>query len=127
MKSFLKHYGGIYCIISISLLINCTVQLTAGVKNKIVESAVNLSDVQFYNSERIVLRRSFRKKENIKETAGKIKFKKGKYVETLIIRKKTPGVCKEYDDEKLFIQSPHQMTLTSIYHRLFTDWTNFSR
>ncbi len=66
-------------------------------KNRIESKSVPLDNIQLYNSERIVLRRSHRKGESLRARSGRIKVKRGKSVETVIIRKKTPGICRTSD------------------------------
>ena len=100
------------CIISL-LILSCTTRLNIKIKEKIEKSSVQLEHVQFYNSERIVLRRRFRlaprrpengrKEEQVDEASGKVKFRKGKFIEKLIIRKNTPGVFIKEEEGKFFV------------------------
>ena len=90
------------CIISL-LILSCTTRLNIKIKEKIEKSSVQLEHVQFYNSERIVLRRSLRKEEQVDEASGKVKFRKGKFIEKLIIRKNTPGVFIKEEEGKFFV------------------------
>ena len=53
---------------------------------------INLKNVQFYNSKKIVLKRNL-SLEQTKVRQGKIRFKNGKYIEEIIIKKHTPGVA----------------------------------
>lgn len=85
------------------LLLSCTTRLNIKIKEKIENSTVQLEHVQYYNSERIVLRRSLRKEEQVDEASGKVKFRKGKFIEKLIIRKNTPGVFVREEEGKIFI------------------------
>ena len=89
--------------LSLSLLVSCATILNIELKKRIEESNVKIEDVQFYTSKRIVLRRILRKEEKVDETSGKVKFKKGKYIETLIIKKKTPGILINQDEKGMYI------------------------
>jgi len=85
-----------------AFLSSCTTKLSLNIKEKIENSTVKLEDVQFYNSERIKLQRVLPKTEKVAEAAGKIKFRKGEFIETLILRRNTPGVYVSQDEDRIF-------------------------
>lgn len=71
---------------------------TVSSKQEIEKAGVDLTQVQFYNSEEIVLARQI-SKEEIKVAEGKVRVENGRNIEEIIIPANTPGVC-ELNDEK---------------------------
>lgn len=71
---------------------------TVATKKQIEEAGVDISQVQFYNSEEIILARQI-SKEEIKVAEGKVRIENGRNIEEIIIPANTPGVC-ELNDEK---------------------------
>lgn len=74
--------------------------LTVDTKQQIEKAKIALNQVQFFNSEEIVLIRQL-SKEDIGVDKGRIKIENGKQIEEVIIPAYTPGVC-ELNDEKTF-------------------------
>lgn len=65
---------------------------TQFMRSKVEGDGLNIKDVQFYNSQDIVLQRNVAYEET-KIASGAINFENGKYVEIITIEKETPGVC----------------------------------
>jgi hypothetical protein len=82
----------------------CATRLTFGIKETIEKSDVDLHNVQFYNSERIVIERAVNKGEKIKETSGKIKLRNGRTIERIVFRKNTPGICVNSYEDNMHMQ-----------------------
>jgi hypothetical protein len=83
------------------LFTSCSVNrmyLTVDTKLKIEKAGIDVSKVQFYNSEEIVLARQLAKEE-LKVAQGKVRIENGKDIEEIIIPANTPGIC-EVNDEK---------------------------
>lgn len=72
--------------------------LTVDTKQQIEKAGIDVSKVQFYNSEEIVLARQL-SKEELKVAQGKVRIENGKSIEEIIIPANTPGIC-ELNDEK---------------------------
>ena len=72
--------------------------LTVDTRQQIEKAGVDLSQVQFYNSEEIILARQL-SKEEVKVAEGKVRIENGKRIEEIIIPANTPGIC-ELKDEK---------------------------
>ena len=72
--------------------------LTVDTKQQIEKAGVDIKQVQFYNSEEIILARQLNKEE-IKVAEGKVRIENGKNIEEIIIPANTPGIC-ELNDEK---------------------------
>lgn len=72
--------------------------LTVDTKQQIEKAGVDIKQVQFYNSEEIILARQI-KKEEINVAEGKVRIENGKHIEEIIIPANTPGVC-ELNNEK---------------------------
>jgi predicted aspartyl protease len=86
---------------AIVLLSSCSLNrmyLTVSTKQQIEKAGVDIKQVQFYNSEEIVLARQLSKGE-LKVAEGKVRIENGKNIEEIIIPANTPGVC-ELNDEK---------------------------
>jgi hypothetical protein len=73
---------------------------TVETKQEIEKAGVDLNQVQFYNSEEIILARQI-SKEELKVAEGKIRIENGKNIEEIIIPENTPGVCELYDEKTL--------------------------
>jgi hypothetical protein len=76
--------------------------LTVETRQQIEKANITLNQLQFYNSEEIVLIRQL-SKEDIGVDKGKIKIENGKQVEEVIIPRNTPGVCELFDEKTLKI------------------------
>jgi len=88
-------------ILSIVLLSSCSINrmyLTVDTKQQIEKAGVDIKQVQFYNSEEILLARQLNKGE-LKVAEGKVRIENGQSIEEIIIPANTPGIC-ELNDEK---------------------------
>ncbi len=84
-------------IISFFLLIlfaSCskTIYFSQDMRNNLNKNHLNINKIQFYNSRKIILIRNLSYADT-KVARGKIKLENGRYVENVIIPKKTPGVA----------------------------------
>lgn len=68
---------------------------TAKLRNKLENQDIDLKDVQFYNSDKIELKRTEEKPEELSVSSGAVKIEEGKTIEEIVIKKETPGVCVE--------------------------------
>lgn len=75
---------------------------TNSIKQKLHNKDLNIKEVQFYNSDKIILTRNIPYDE-AKVLDGEIKFENGQYVEEIIIKKETPGICRSDKDMELGI------------------------
>jgi hypothetical protein len=88
-------------VIYTALLSSCSTNrllLTIDTKQQIEKAGVNIKQVQFYNSEEIILARQLNKEE-LKVAEGKVRIENGKHIEEIIIPANTPGIC-ELNNEK---------------------------
>ncbi len=74
-----------------------TVYFDQQLRRNIESYGIDLPDVQFYNSKKIVLERDLSYEET-KVASGKIRFENGRFIEKIIIKKRTPGVCENFED-----------------------------
>lgn len=85
-------------ILFISLIaVSCApkkILFTQYMRSKVEADGLSIKDVQFYNSQEIILQRNVSYEET-KIASGAINFENGKYVEIITIEKETPGVCVE--------------------------------
>jgi hypothetical protein len=77
-----------------------TILFTQSIREKVESYDLAIEDIQFYNSHKIVLERNL-SYEDTKVASGKISFENGQYVERIIIKKRTPGVCESFDDNAI--------------------------
>ncbi|MCF8298620.1 MAG: hypothetical protein K9J13_13820 [Saprospiraceae bacterium] len=61
---------------------------------KIISEGKDIRTIQFYNSERIILKRELDSTE-IKILKGKVRYENGKYIEVIKVRKARPCICDE--------------------------------
>ncbi|MCF8309240.1 MAG: hypothetical protein K9I68_09555, partial [Bacteroidales bacterium] len=54
---------------------------TAKLRNKLENENINLKDVQFYNSDKIKLKRTEEKPEELSVSSGAVKIEEGKIIE----------------------------------------------
>lgn len=94
----------LFAITAVSVLLtSCSLNrmyFTVASKQEIEKAGVDLTQVQFYNSEEIVLARQI-SKEEIKVAEGKVRVENGKNIEEIIIPANTPGICELYDEKTL--------------------------
>ena len=89
-----KHYY--LAIISSALILascgNAKTYFTPAIRDRVQANSVPLTSIQYYVDRDIVLKRELEKGET-KVTAGTVKFENGHYVNIIILKKGTPGVC----------------------------------
>ncbi len=86
-----------------SVLTSCSTSrmyFTVETKQQVEKANVAITQLQFYNSEEIVLVRQMSKEEFGVEK-GRIKIENGKQVEEIIIPRNTPGICELHDEKTL--------------------------
>lgn len=113
------------------------VHLTQDIRKQIENNNIELKDVQFYIDRKIVLRREL-KSGDVKVSSGQVKFENGMYVNEIVIRKYTPGICVSNNNESIVIsfeegkgnelsfgkQPVVYPVKTMIYQIQASDWNN---
>lgn len=91
-------------LLAIVLVSACSpkIYFTEETKDQLERNEVALNNVQYYNSETIVLVRQI-KKEEVNVVSGKVKMEQGRYIEEIVIKSHTPGVFTESNGKVLFI------------------------
>jgi hypothetical protein len=79
---------------------NPTIYFTQDMRNNLNENNLNVKDVQFYVSRKLVLKRNLAYDET-KIARGEIKLENGKYVEEIIIPKNTLGVAENFNSKSI--------------------------
>lgn len=92
MKDRLLQIIGLLIIIMFASSCSKTILFTQVIRDKIQSDNIEIKEVQFYNSKKIMLQRNLSYEET-RVAQGKIKFENGKFIELIIIKKNTPGVC----------------------------------
>jgi hypothetical protein len=91
MKKYISFFVAVVSLLMFSSCSN-TIYFTKDMRYTLYKSKIPVSNVQFYNSRKIVLKRNLSYAET-KVARGEIKFENGQYVEEIIIPKNTPGVA----------------------------------
>jgi hypothetical protein len=89
-------------VLSIYLLASCKVTFTEKIRQQAVNNNVNISKIQFYNSDKMVLKRTLSSNE-MNVTSGKVVLENGNYTEIIKIKKHTRGKCETNNNNDLFI------------------------
>ncbi|MDZ7777220.1 MAG: hypothetical protein U5L09_17205 [Bacteroidales bacterium] len=76
---------------------------TSELRAKLEQQDISLKDVQFYNSEKITLKRTDEKPEQVLLNDGEVEVKNEKYIEEIVIKKKTPAICTQVNQYHLHI------------------------
>ncbi len=101
-------YRYIIILLLLGILTSCSnkILFTYDIKQRLDEKDLEIERVQFYNSEKILLRRAIPYDEAM-VSEGEVKFENGQYVEEIIIKKETPGACNYDGDMELGISFEH--------------------
>jgi hypothetical protein len=92
-----------FLLLTASVFTSCSTSrmyFTVETKQQVEKANVAITQLQFYNSEEIVLVRQMSKEEFGVEK-GRIKIENGKQVEEIIIPRNTPGICELHDEKTL--------------------------
>ncbi|MFB6257197.1 MAG: hypothetical protein ABEH38_00770 [Flavobacteriales bacterium] len=87
----------------IPLLCSCKTYFTHGIKTDLEANNIDLKNIQYYNSKKILLKRYIKKSET-KVAEGEVKTSQGRYIEEIIIEEDTKGICDSVGEEVLFIR-----------------------
>lgn len=85
-----KHVGLLLMIVV--LFSSCRVLFTEQLRQKAENQKIDLTKIQFYNSDKIVLTRTLASSE-VSLASGKVTFENGIYTEIIKIKKNTRGKC----------------------------------
>lgn len=77
-----------------------TMYFTQELRKNVESYDIKLEEIQFYNSNKIELERNLTYEET-KVASGKIRFENGQYIERIIIKSKTQGVCELFDENSI--------------------------
>lgn len=112
MKYKIVIYGFILFLFIFS---SCTkhIYFTQNLRNKIENKDLNLKEIQYYLSDKIILQRVMPIDE-AKIARGEIKFENGNYIDQIIINKDTPGACESFAVNKIYISFEENNTLTFV-------------
>lgn len=93
--------GGLLCMLYLS---SCSSKqiLTHDLKESAEAAGIDMKNIQYYTDHRILLSREI-SSSSASVRSGKVKFKQGKYINIIKIRKGTPGICTSYDTDQINI------------------------
>lgn len=89
MVNFKKSF--VLVAITMFILSSCKTTFTAEMKRKLESNNVELSKIQYYNSSKIILKRTLLDSES-DVIDGKIKLENGRRIQEIVIDRNTPGV-----------------------------------
>lgn len=100
----MKRGYALLLLLTVVLISACSpkIYFTEETKQQLEKNNADLNQIQYYNSEPIVLARQI-KKEEVNVVSGKVKMEQGQYIEEVIIKRHTPGVFTETNGQVLFI------------------------
>jgi hypothetical protein len=102
MKKYL-YLAVISCtVVILASCANGKTYFTPSIRNKIEANSIPLTQLQFYVDRNIELTRELESGQT-KVTAGTVKFENGKYMNVILLKKGTPGVCTMVSPDKLSI------------------------
>jgi len=81
-----------FLLVLVVLFSSCRVLFTEQLRQKAESQKIDLTKIQFYNSEKIVLTRTLASSE-VSLASGKVTFQNGVYTEIIKIKKNTRGKC----------------------------------
>lgn len=108
---------------------------TSQIRKRVENNGIPLAKLQYYIDHDVELRRELIKGET-KVTSGKVKFVDGKYLNIIVLKKNTPGVCTSSYPDKMSISfemgdgkflnfgKTKMATLNDPYRILANQWTN---
>jgi len=136
----MKNFNKLIFILSIALA-SCAgpkSYFTIGIRSKIENKSIPLSQLQFYVDRDVELRREL-STGDAKVNSGKIKFENGKYIHIILLKKFTPGVCTQTypnsldvsfelgDGKNLTFGVPNQASSDYIYQIFALEWIKNNR
>jgi hypothetical protein len=86
---------------------SCKVTFTGDLRSKIEAQGLDLKKIQYYNSQKIVLRRVLSTSDT-RVTSGEVRLQNGLMVEEIQIKKNTPGVCDSLFKDGMFVRFEHE-------------------
>jgi hypothetical protein len=104
-QTIMKKYYYLAIISSALILASCgnsKTYFTPAIRSRVEANSVPLTKIQYYVDRNITLKRELDKGET-KVTAGSVKFENGHYVNIIVLKKGTPGVCTMVSPNKLSI------------------------
>jgi hypothetical protein len=104
---------------------------TIGIKERLIRDSLDLRQVQFYVDQTLVLSRVLGT-EKAKVSSGVIKIENGQYINEIVIKKYTPGVCVDYSSDRLNIsfEKPNEIVFgvenySKTYFSIYgANWSN---
>ena len=92
----------LFLAIIVVLFPSCLSVFDLSMKNEFDDANVDFKKVQFYNKNKIILKRVL-EKEEINTTSGIVRFENGKFYHEIIIKNNTPCVVDSIDDNENII------------------------
>ena len=82
---------------------SCQIYFTQRVRDDLISNGLDIKTIQYYTSSEIILYRLVKKDRHQASTGGVVKYRSGKLVEEIKIRKFTPGVCIRHNKDTLYM------------------------
>ncbi len=118
MKNIIHYALLLVAITMLSISCSNTIYFTQRMKHQLHDQGIDLTDVQFYNSRKFTLQRNLSLEET-KVAQGKIRYENGQFIEQIIIKKNTPGVCEVVNPNSLLVsfEAGDDRNLTFVMNR----------
>jgi hypothetical protein len=88
----MKNLIGVVFFTLLIVTSSCKVNFTSGLRAKIDAQGLDPYKIQYYNSQKILLRRVLSNSE-AKVSSGEVRLQNGLFIEEIQIKKNTPGIC----------------------------------
>ncbi len=134
----MKKYSIPMALSLVVILASCSTPktyFTSQIRTRVEKNSIPLTKLQYYIDQDVELRRELIKGET-KVTSGKVKFVDGKYLNIIVLKKNTPGVCTMSSPERMQISfemgdgksltfgKTKNAQITDPYRILANNWVN---
>ena len=96
-------YSFLFFLLTIVCFSSCKVSFNGGQKIYLEKQGIDLSKIQYYNSKSIILKRVVSSKET-EVLSGTVTMQNGQMIEEIEIKKHTPGVLVNSNDNQMHIK-----------------------
>lgn len=99
----MKRVFGVFVLVLLFFASSCKVNFTRSLRSDIEKQGLDLKKIQYYNSQKIVLRRVLTTSDT-RVASGEVRLHNGLQIEEIKIKKNTPGVCDSLMKDGMFVR-----------------------
>lgn len=137
-KLFTMKFTSPLLLLTLIFFTSCSrlVYFTRDVRERLENSNIPLTAIQYYNDKKVTLMREL-ESDHTDVQSGKVKFENGKYINYIILKQKTPGVCNTIFSDQFgisfepgndhtinFIEHFREYYNTYLYQIFALEWIN---